>query len=161
LLLGKVKLRRGAALFTLLLVTLLSACEKPRTGDEPAIPETAPVSGPVVEPVLPEAGQPVGKAPPVVEPRKPDSLDLRPRDRPEAAQMPPVFGAVPDSGWLDPGPDATGAATGQDVLLPDLFVEQQRDKPVSVKGRMRFDDAAPDLSNTLDGAEMSIEIQTD
>jgi len=146
-------------LFTLLLVTLLSACEKPRTGDEAAIPETAPA--PESVPALPASGQQDEKAPPVVETRKPDALDLRPRDRPEAAQMPPVFGAVPDSGWLDPGPETTGTATGQNVLLPDLFAEQQGDKPVSVKGKMRFGDDAQDLSNPLDGAEMSIEIQTD
>ena len=159
--LGKVNLRRGVALFILLLVTLLSACEKSRTGDEPAIPETAPLPESVAVPALPASGQQDEKARPVVETRKPDSLDLRLRDRPEAAQMPPVFGAAPDSGWLDPGPDATGAVTGQDGLLPDLFIEQQRDKPISVKGRMRFGDDAQDLSNPLDGAEMSIEIQTD
>jgi hypothetical protein len=159
LLLGRVNLRKSVALFTLLLVMLLSACEKPGTGDEPAIPETAPL--PESVPALPASGRQDEKARPVVEMRKPDSLNLRIRDSPETVQMPPAFGSVPDSGWLDPGPGVTGTATGESVLLPDLFAEQQRDKPVSVKGKMRFGDDAQDLSDTLDGAEMSIEIQTD
>jgi hypothetical protein len=124
-------------------------------GDESAIPETVPV------PARPAAERQDEKAPPVVEPGKPDALDLRLRDRPEVVLTPPAFGAVPDSGWLDPGPGATGTATGQNGLLPDLFDGQQHDKPVSVKGKMRFDDDAQDFSDTLDGAEMSIEIKTD
>jgi len=146
-------------MFTLMLAILLSACEPPRMadepGNEPAIPEIAPV------PAIPATERQSEEAPPVVEQGKPDSLDLRLRDRPEVVQPSPVFGAVPDSGWLDPEPGVTGTATGQDGLLPDLFGEQQGDKPVSVKGRMLLDDSAQEFSGALDGAQMSIEIKTD
>lgn len=152
-------------MFTLLLVTSLPACEKPRTGDgsgdEPAVPETAPVPEAALAPALPASGPQAGKAPPVVATRKPDSLDLSIKDRPIAVHKSPVLGAVPDSGWLDTAPEASATATGQNGLLPDLFDEQERDKPVSVKGKMLVDDGTQGISNVLDGAEMSVEIQTD
>jgi hypothetical protein len=147
--------------FVLLLAVLLSACEKsqaPRTLEESAIepavllpevvttmPRTLPEGGVQQEPALPTL----------------DSLDLRIKDRSLQEQTPPGFDAAPDSGWLDQGQDATGLDGEDDGLLPDLFAEKAQDKPVSVKGRVRLDDNVNTLSDTLDGAEVSIEVETD
>jgi hypothetical protein len=152
------------------LITLLSACEEPQTVatpvEESAIPAAAPVTAADTMPARPESSVQEKDAPPTVEMRKPGSLklrinDLRVNDRPLAAETPSAFGAAPDSGWLDPGPQTTGTDTGQDGLLPDLFGEQTQEKPVSVKGKMLLDDEVQEFSGALDGAQMSIEVKTD
>lgn len=148
-------------MLTLLLVTLLSACEEPQTIEEPARASTVPVTEPAAVPTLPSSERADEKVPPATETRLPDSLDLRIDDRPIAVQKSPVFGAAPDSGWLDSGQGGAGADMRDDGLLPDLFAEQQREKPVSVKGKMLVDDGTGEQSDVVDGAKMSIEIQTD
>lgn len=147
-------------MLVLLLITLLPACENPRTPDKQGL-EPVPEAGLPAASSLPATRQQDKKVSPATEMRQSDVLDLRLRERPETEPSSPVLGAVPDSGWLDPGPGVTGTDSGQNRLLPDLFDGKQRDKPLSVKGRMRFGDDAEDLSGTLDGAEMSIEIKTD
>ena len=162
---GKIFRCRGVVLLILPLITLLSACEETQTVGTPveehAIPATAPLTEAATMPALPESGLQKEDAPPAVETRKLDSLNLRINDRPVAAEAPSGFGAAPDSGWLDPGPEVTGTDTGQDGLLPDLFGEQTQEKPQSVKGKMLLDDDAQEFSGALDGAQMSIEIKTD
>jgi hypothetical protein len=148
-------------MLTLLLVTLLSACEEPQTIEEPAGAPTVPVTEPAAVPTLPPSERVDETVPPAAETRLPDSLDLGIDDRPIAVEKSPVFGAAPDSGWLDSGQGGVGAGTRDDGLLPDLFAEQQREKPVSVKGRMLVDDGTGELPDAVDGAKMSIEIQTD
>jgi hypothetical protein len=149
-------------MLTLLLITLLSACEESQTLGEPAEAPQVQVTEPVAIPsTMPPSERPGEKVPPAAETRKPDSLDLRIDDRPIAAEKSPVFGAAPDSGWLDSGQEAVAGDTGDNRLLPDMFGEQQREKPVSVKGRMLVDDGSGDVSDVVDGARMSIEIQTD
>ena len=147
------------------LITLLSACEEPQTVgapvEESATPAVTPGAAAVTMPARPESSVQEEDAPPAVATRKPDSLKLRINDRPVAAEAPSGFGATPDSGWLDPGPQTTGTDTGQDGLLPDLFGEQTQEKPVSVKGKMLLDDEVQEFSGALDGAQMSIEIKTD
>jgi hypothetical protein len=147
------------------LITLLSACEESQTVgspvEAPVIPETAPVTEAATMPTRPASRLQEEDAPPVVETRKLDSLNLRIDDRPVAAEAPAGFGATPDSGWLDPEPVITGTATGQEGLLPELFGEQAQEKPVSVRGKMLLDDEAQEFSGALDGARMSIEIETD
>lgn len=149
-------------MLVLLLITLLSACEEPQTVGvpvkEPAIPAAAPVTEAATRP---ESGLQEEDAPPAVETRKLESLDLRIKDRPVAAEAPSGFGATPDSGWLDQGPETTGTDTGQDRLLPDFFGEQPREKSVLVKGKILLDDDAQEFSGDLDGAQISIEINTD
>ena len=105
-----------------------------------------------------EDAPPEQVAPTTVEPRTLESLDLKLDDRPLAVETPPVFGAVPDSGWLDPGRDA-GLDVEESGLLPDLFEPQKKEKSVDVRTRVLMDDN--DISVPLDGAEMSIEIKTD
>ena len=161
MLLDKVFHRPGVLIPTLLLVTWLSACEEPQNRDEPAGEPTEAVTEPAAEPVLPASERAAEKGPPATETRLPDSLDLGIDDRPIAEQKSPVFGAAPDSGWLDSGAVGVGADTRDDGLLPDLFDEQPREKPVSVKGKMLVDDGTGGLSDAVDGAKMSIEIQTD
>jgi len=148
-------------MLTLLLVTLLSGCEEPQTIEEPAGAPAVPVTEPAVVPTLPPSERANEKVPPATETRLPDSLDLGIADRPIAVQKSPVFGAAPDSGWLDSGEEAVGGDRGDNGLLPDLFAEQQREQPVSVKGKMLVDDGTGELSDVVDGAKMSIEIQTD
>ena len=145
-------------MFVLLLVVLLSACEKsqaPQALEESAIEPAAPL--PEVVTTMPRALPEVGvQLAPALE-----SLDLRIKDRSLQEQTPSGFDAAPDSGWLDQGQDATGLDGEDDGLLPDLFGEQAQDKPVSVKGRLRLDDNVNIRSDTLDGAEVSIEVKTD
>ena len=148
-------------MFVLLLVVLLSACEKspaPRTLEESAIEPAVPLPEVVttMPRTLPEVGVQQAPALPTL-----DSLDLRIKDRSLQQPTPAGFDAAPDSGWLDQGQDATGLGGEDDGLLPDLFGEKAQDKPVSVKGRLRFDDDVNTLSDTLDGVEMSIGVKTD
>ena len=148
-------------MFVLLLVVLLSACEKsqaPQALEESAIEPAAPLPEVVTTTprTLPEVGAQQAPALPTL-----DSLDLRIKDRSLQQPTPSGFDAVPDSGWLDQGQDATGLGGEDDGLLPDLFGEQAQDKPVSVKGRLRLDDNVNIRSDTLDGAEVSIEVKTD
>ena len=148
-------------MFVLLLVVLLSACEKspaPRTLEESAIEPAVPLPEVVttMPRTLPEVGVQQAPALPTL-----DSLDLRIKDRSLQEQTPAGFDADPDSGWLDQRQNAGGLDGEDDGLLPDLFGEKVQDKPVSVKGRMRLDDNVNTLSDTLDGAEVSIEFKTD
>ena len=150
-------------MFVLLLVVLLSACEKspaPRTLEESAIEPAVPLPEVVttMPRTLPEVGVQLRQQPalPTL-----DSLDLRIKDRSLQEQTPAGFDAAPDSGWLDQRQNAGGLDGEDDGLLPDLFGEKVQDKPVSVKGRMRLDDNVNTLSDTLDGAEVSIEVKTD
>jgi hypothetical protein len=107
-----------------------------------------------------EDAAPEQVAPTPVEPRTLESLDLKLDDRPLAVETPSVFGAAPDSGWLDPGRDA-GLDAEENGLLPDLFETQKKEKSVDVKTRVLIDENINDISAPLDGAEMSIEIKTD
>ena len=148
-------------MFVLLLVVLLSACEKsqaPQSLEEPAIEPAVPLPEVVttMHRTLPEVGAQQAPALPTL-----DSLDLRIKDRSLQEQTPAGFDAAPDSGWLDQRQNAGGLDGEDDGLLPDLFGEKVQDKPVSVKGRMRLDDNVNTLSDTLDGAEVSIEVKTD
>ena len=150
-------------MLVLLLVVLLSACEPSQAPQsleesviEPAV--SLPEVVTTMPRTLPEVGVQLRQQPalPTL-----DSLDLRIRDRPLQQQTPSGFDAAPDSGWLDQRQNAGGLDGEDDGLLPDLFGEKVQDKPVSVKGRMRLDDNVNTLSDTLDGAEVSIEVKTD
>lgn len=142
---------KGAAL---LLPVLLSACERTPTVDVTDVEPVTPVTAVEARPALPESTQPAGT-------QAPDVLDLTITDRPAAVPASPAFGAAPDSAWLDPGPAVVGTGTGQQPVLPDVFGERPREEPVSVKGRMRLGEDGQNLTDTLDGAEVSIEIKTD
>ena len=145
------------------MVMLLSSCEEPQVisapVEPPAIPAEAPVTEAASTPVRPETGLPKEQAPPAVEARTLDSLNLQINDRPVAVEAPSGFVAAPDSGWLDSEPEVTG--TGQEGLLPELFGEQPQEEPVSIRGKTLFNDDAQGGGTTLDGAQMSIEIKTD
>ena len=151
-------------MFVLLLVVLLSACEQSKVPQAPQSIEDSAIEPAVPLPevvttmprTLPEVGAQQAPALPTL-----DSLDLRIKDRSLQQPTPSGFDAAPDSGRLDQGQDATGLGVEDNGLLPDLFGEKAQDKPVSVKGRVRLDDNVNTLSNTLDGAEVSIEVKTD
>ena len=96
--------------FVLLLVVLLSACEKspaPRTLEESAIEPAVPLPEVVttMPRTLPEVGVQLRQQPalPTL-----DSLDLRIKDRSLQEQTPAGFDADPDSGWLDQRQNAGG-----------------------------------------------------
>ena len=147
---------KGAAL---LLPVLLSACERTPTVDVTDVEPVTPVTAVEARPALPESTQPESTQP--AETQAPAVLDLTLTDRPAAVPASPAFGAAPDSAWLDPGPAVVGTGTGQQPVLADVFGERSREKPVSVKGRMRLGEDGQNLTDTLDGAEVSIEIKTD
>ena len=100
------------------------------------------------------------EVPAVIETRTFESLKLEIDRGPATLPDPPVFGAAPDSGWLDEGkvPDELNAA--ESTLLPDLFDGQEHEKPLDIKGRVLIDESVNDTADPLDGAEVSIEIKT-
>jgi hypothetical protein len=107
--------------FVLLLVVLLSACEKspaPGTLEESAIEPAVPL--PEVVTTMPRTLPEVGQL--RQQPALPtlDSLDLRIKDRSLQEQAPAGFDAAPDSGWLDQRQDAGGLDGEEDGLLPDF-----------------------------------------
>jgi len=160
---GKIFRCRDVAVLILLLIT--SACGEPQTVGIPVGESTTLAATPVTEaatmPARPEYRLQEEDVPSAVETRKLDSLNLWINDRPVAAEAPSGFGTAPDSGWLDPGPGATGTDTSQHRLLPDFFAGQTQEKQQLVKGKMLIDDDAQEFSGALDGAQISIEIETD
>jgi len=100
------------------------------------------------------------EVPAVVETRTFESLNLEFDRGPAALPDPPVFGAAPDSGWLDEGSAIDELNAAENTLLPDLFDAKEQEKPLDIKGRVLIDESADDTSDPLDGAEVSIEIKT-
>lgn len=100
------------------------------------------------------------EVPAVVETRTFESLNLELDRGPAALPDPPVFGAAPDSGWLDEGNAIDELNAAENTLLPDLFDAKEQEKPLDIKGRVLIDESANDTSDPLDGAEVSIEIKT-
>ena len=99
-------------------------------------------------------------APVVVETRTFESLKLELDRGPAFLPDPPLFGAAPDSGWLDEGSAIDELNAAENTLLPDLFDAKEQEKPLDIKGRVLIDESANDTSDPLDGAEVSIEIKT-
>lgn len=136
---------------------LLAGCE------QPSPPEA--VQKPPLTPAVPAEPVPAGKEDVPPSPVSPParqktlkSLDLQLDERPLSPV--PVFGAAPDSGWLDQGQETRLQDTEEAVLLPDLFEPPASEKPIDIKGRMLLDEHAHDLSSPVDGAEISVEIRT-
>ncbi len=100
------------------------------------------------------------EVPAVVETRTFESLNLELDRGPAALPDPPVFGAAPDSGWLDEGNAIDELNAAENTLLPDLFDAREQEKPLDIKGRVLIDESANDTSDPLDEAEVSIEIKT-
>ena len=100
------------------------------------------------------------EVPAVVETRTFESLNLEFDRGPAALPDPPVFGAAPDSGWLDEGNAIDELNAAENTLLPDLFDAREQEKPLDIKGRVLIDESANDTADPLDGAEVSIEIKT-
>jgi hypothetical protein len=100
------------------------------------------------------------EVPAVVETRTFESLNLELDRGPAALPDPPVFGAAPDSGWLDEGNAIDELNAAENTLLPDLFDAKEQEKPLDIKGRVLIEESANDTSDPLDGAEVSIEIKT-
>jgi hypothetical protein len=143
----------------------LSACgeHQPENvpGDAPANPATVPVTESATATGHPDDGEQDETAPVPDELRTLESLNLKLIDKPATLQAPPGFGAAPDSGWLDQGPEMGELDAEGNGLLPDLFDGKAPEKPVDIKGRMLIDDGGTGISDSLEGAEISIEIQTD
>lgn len=55
----------------------------------------------------------------------------------------------------------THTKLAEDNLLPDLFAAERAEESVSVKGQLLMNDGAADLSNSIDGAGISIQIDTE
>jgi len=100
-------------------------------------------------------------APVVVETRTFESLKLELDRGPAFLPDPPLFGAAPDSGWLDESNAFDELNAAENTLLPALFDGKEQGKLVDIKGRVLIDESTNDISDLLDGAEMSIEIKTD
>ena len=148
-----------------LCIAFLSACGEHQpanvSGDAPANPAAAHETEPATATGHPDDGLQDEAPPAPDEPRTLESLNLKLTDKPAALQDPPGFGVAPDSGWLDQGPEMGELDAEENGLLPDLFDRKAPEKPVDIKGRMLIDDGGTGISDSLGGAEISIEIQTD
>jgi len=144
-------------------MVFLSACGEPQQTATPVVAPPTAATDAQKQPA-PLGARPQhslqDEVPAVIETRTIESLNLELDRGPVALPDPPVFGAAPDSGWLDEGkvPDELNAA--ESTLLPDLFDGKEQEKPMDIKGRVLIDESANDNSDPLDGAEMSIEIKT-
>jgi hypothetical protein len=147
-----------------LCLVFLSACSEPPqtsvpdgapvTADTNADKQPAPLSAPPQDSL--QEQEPVA-----AETRTLESLDLTLDRVPAALPDSPGFGAAPDSGWLDEGSALDEPNSDGNTLLPDLFDGNKQEKPVDIKGGVLIDKGSSDFSDSLDGAEVSIEIKTD
>ena len=147
-----------------LCLVFLSACSEP---PQTSVPDVAPVTADTnadkqsVPLSVPAQDSLQEQVPTAVETRTFESLDLTLDRGPAALPDLPGFGAVPDSGWLDEGSAFDEPNAGENTLLPDLFDSKKQEKAVGIKGGALIDNGTSDFSDSLDGAEVSIEIKTD
>ena len=160
------KLRYQLNIVALVIVSLLAACDKATITEdskeevishEVPAPTTTATPEVAVKQTGPVAKQPVEEAA-----RSADSLKLNIMEDPYGETAPTGFGATAGSGWLE----NDGHAADLDEmpananLLPDLFGETERDKRASIKMNVLIDDEE-EISDSLDGAGVSIKYKTD
>lgn len=146
----------------LLAALLLPGCEAPQTPvrtEEPLAPK--PVTPEAAHPPLPESSQ--HATPPVVEQRPAKPLKLTIDETAHSGQSANAFGHAPAPDWLDKDQAAgdLGEAPASNRLLPDLFNTPANSKAVSVKGKILTNGRDDGTLTTVDGAGVSIQMQTD